>query len=315
VIRRRGARIAGLLAAAAVASCASPAPIDDPRYRPAESVLEVAATLRLHVDDDTYRRRPARDFTGKNIFRAAFARFEQLELQYSSKFRSGYLQDAIWFGMARSAERIASYDLAAKLYTKVTQLDSELAAPARDGQRFCVRLHTIAQMRPSPDLPADRALRVFDDRSAKLEALLTEASESHFAFIVREEQERNDRARAHYAGARRRVDPSFDTVALQAHQALVQNHPESKNRNRNLLELARFYEDLARDYERECPAISLCFDPATFDEYTFGATRVYESVAQQDGAIEKIEAARRLEALLAFILQVYDEKLPSTSAG
>jgi tetratricopeptide (TPR) repeat protein len=31
---------------------------------------------------------------------------------------------------------------------------------------------------------------------------------------------------------------------------------------------------------------------------------------RQDGAVEKIEAARKLEAFLAFTLQVYDEKLP-----
>ena len=35
--------------------------------------------LRLHVDDDTYRFPPARDFTGKNVYRAVLERLESLE--------------------------------------------------------------------------------------------------------------------------------------------------------------------------------------------------------------------------------------------
>ena len=62
-----------------------------------------------------------------------------------------------------------------------------------------------------------------------------------------------------------------------------------------------------QDYKK---SQTLRFDPPTFDEYAFGATRLYEAVSQQDGAIEKIEAARKLEAFLAFTLQVQDERLP-----
>ena len=61
---------------------------------------------------------------------------------------------------------------------------------------------------------------------------------------------------------------------------------------------------------RSVPATALDFDPAVFDEYALGATRIYEAVAQRDGAVEKLEAARKLEAFLAFTLQVYDERVP-----
>lgn len=297
-------------------ACSGAPPPPDPRYRPTESVLEVAATLRLHIDDDTYRRPPARDFTGKNVYRASFARLENLEASYASKLRSGYLQDVIWFAMARAAERMTEYDLASKLYAKVQNLESELAMPAAQGQMITAALESAARIRPEPNASPKEALDRFAERIARLDQLLPlpEVQGSHFEYVVREERERADRARAHYFAARRRIDPRLDTTALQAHQDLVQNHPESKNRNRNLLELAGFYEELARDYTDACPPVSLCFDPATFDEYVFGASRIYEAVAQQDGAVEKIEAARRLEALLAFILQVYDDKLPSPGA-
>ncbi len=52
-----------------LAACGSTPP--DIRYRPVESVLEVVTLLRLHRDDDTYRFAPARDYTGKNVYRAA----------------------------------------------------------------------------------------------------------------------------------------------------------------------------------------------------------------------------------------------------
>ena len=302
---------AALLGAAA---CGSP-PLQDPRYRPTESVLEVVAALRLHVEEDTYRRPPARDFTGKNIYRASFARLENLEATYASKLRSGYLQDVIWFGMARSAERIEGYDLAAKLYARVAALESDLAKPAAAGQRICERLRDATGSTPAFDAAPQRALDVFSARANALEKLLDETQGTHFAFVAREELEHTDFERARYFAARRRLEPRLDTVALQAHQDLVQNHPDSKNRNRNLLELARFYEELARDYVQTCAPVALCFDPATFDEFVFGAQRVYESVAQQDGAVEKIEAARRLEALIAFVLTVYEEKLPGGARG
>jgi hypothetical protein len=151
---------------------------------------------------------------------------------------------------------------------------------------------------------------VLDDRVARLQALLERAEGTHYVPVVREEIERADLARARYFRARRRLEPGLDAVALQQYQRLVQRNGQSKNRNRNLLELGDLYAEMSEDYVTRLPPMSLDFDPATFDEYVFGATRLYEAVSQQDGAIEKIEAARKLEAFLAFTLRVYDEKLP-----
>jgi hypothetical protein len=45
-----------------------------------------------------------------------------------------------------------------------------------------------------------------------------------------------------------------------------------------------------------------------FRELVDGATNLYQAVAQQDGTPEKLEASRRLEAFLAFTLQVDHER-------
>ena len=127
---------------------------------------------------------------------------------------------------------------------------------------------------------------------------------------MREEIERTDEERAAYFAARQLLDPALDAFALQQFQQLVSDHPRSKQRNRHLLSLADLYVDLSERYVGDHPPESLAFDPITFDEYSLGATRLYEAVSLQDGAIEKLEASRKLEAFLAFTLGVYGEKLP-----
>jgi hypothetical protein len=71
------------LVLALLAACRS-TPEVDPRYRPAENVLEVLAVLRHHVPDDTYRFPPARDFTGRNVYRSSLLRLESIERRASS---------------------------------------------------------------------------------------------------------------------------------------------------------------------------------------------------------------------------------------
>jgi hypothetical protein len=302
------ARLLLALALALAAACAKPAP-PDPRYRPTENVLEAIAVLRLHVDDDTYRFPPARDFSGKNVYRASLARLEALEQIHSEKFKSGYLLDALLFAKGRALERITEYALAAAHYERVAELDSPLAPPARDGRAVCLRLAAAQASEVAPTAPVDAALAGFDAPLADLEALLREVEGSHYEAVVREEIERADLERARHFAARRRLEPGLDALALQQYQRLIQRHRDSKFRSRHLLELADLYAEFSHDYVSGTPPVSLGFDTATFDELAHGATRLYEAVSQQDGAVEKIEASRKLEAFLAFTLQVHEEKL------
>ena len=285
-------------------------PEADPIYRPTESVLEVLAVLRLHVHDDTYRFPPARDFTGKNIYYASLRRLERLEEIHEDKFGSGYLLEPILYGKALALERMGEQELAARHYERAAEFPSELREPAQHGADVCRRLARARTIVPTPDAAPETAADVFDERVALLERLSAEVEDSHYRFVVKEEIERADRNRAEYFAARASLDSRLDTYALQQYQRLVQNHSESKLRNRHLLDLGDQYAQLSRRYVSRVQPTTLDFDTATFNEYALGATRLYEAVAQQDGAIEKIEASRKLEAYLAFTLQVEDEKLP-----
>ena len=85
---------------------------------------------------------------------------------------------------------------------------------------------------------------------------------------------------------------------------LVTRHRESKYINRHILAMAEFYEELAVEYVDANPPESLHFDPVRFQELIEATSRLYEVVAGQDGKPEKLEAARKLEAFLAFALRV-----------
>jgi hypothetical protein len=303
-------RISGVvLAVLAMVSCAG-APESDPRYRPPESLLEVVAVLRHHVPDDTYRFEPARDFTGRNIYRASLIRLENLEGAYEGEFRSGYMADVFAFSKARSLERLRAYDLAAENYRAAAEGDDRMRPEALRSAAVCEGLAEALSLDPltgnADQSVGDRedVLSVFATRRALLEAMLADVSGSHHHAVVREEIEQVDVARARYLTDIRRTSGDGDVRAVAAWQEVSLDHRDSKNANRLLLELADLYADLAEGYVTQNPPESLHFDPPSFEELATSATRLYEAVANQDGATERIEAARRLEAFLAFTLRI-----------
>ena len=69
----------------------------DPAYAPARGVLEILATLRHHVPDDTYRFEPARDPNGRNIYRVSLTRLENMEKLHREALQAGHMDEVIVF--------------------------------------------------------------------------------------------------------------------------------------------------------------------------------------------------------------------------
>ena len=320
---RRLAAAALAAGLALLAGCAG-TPEVDPRHRPTTSVLEVVAVLQRHVPDDTYRFEPARDFTGRNVYRASLLRLENLEKLHAESLRAGTFDDVIAFAKARSLERLRAYDLAARFYREAAERDGALRMEALGGAAICDALAEakalLAAARTPPGTgagdgadadasglptldPATR-LAAFDPPEALLETLAPDVEGTHYRAVVDEELERVHAARARFLVDARRLLPDGDVRALGALQRLVSRHRESKNANDHLLELADLYAVLAEEYVQSNPPESLDFDPPRFEELVEAAARLYEAVANQDGAPEKLEAGRRLEAFLAFTLEV-----------
>jgi hypothetical protein len=309
-MRIRRALLAPAVAAAlATAGCAG-TPDPDPRYRPTESVLEAVAVLRRHVPDDTYRFEPALDYTGRNVYRASLLRLENLEQVHADALRAGHMDDVIAFAKGRALERLRAFDLAAQSYRRAAEREGELREDALRSAALCDALAEVAALEPDSGgdgagaPAAAEAMRRLDAREALLDALAADAGGSHHAAVIREEQERTDVERARLLVNARHGAPDGDVRAVAALQRVVLEHRESKNANRHLLSLGDLYADLAVEYEEANPPAGMGFDPPVFEDLVSSATRLYEAVANQDGATERLEASRRLESFLAFTLRV-----------
>ncbi len=283
----------------------------DPRYRPAENVLEVIAVLRRHVSDDTYRFQPARDFTGRNVYRSSLLRLESLERVHADALRAGHMDGAIAFAKGRAFERLRAYDLAGEEYRIAADREASLKVEALRSADVCDALHRTVGREGPPDRVPDAAppdpearLRDYDERMAVFDQVARAVEGTHHVPIIEEEVERADLARAHWFATRRTVLPDGDLRAVSELQRVVVRHSGSKNVNLHLLDLADLYADLAVEYADANPPASVRFDPVRFQELVDGASRLYEIVAGKDGTPEKLEAARRLEAFLAFALRI-----------
>ncbi len=297
---------------ALVLSCAS-SQEPDPRYQPAQNVLEVVAVLRRHIPDDTYRFAPARDFAGRNVYRATLARLENFEQIHSESLRAGHMNDVLAFSKGRALERIRAFDLAASSYRQVGERDAALHADADSSARICETLFEVSSLgrrkRGTPGfalgkIRSEEILTTYERQNALLENLAQRTLDNHYAAVVHEELEFADIERAHYFVATRYLRPDGDVQALAELQRVAVRHRESKLANQHLLALANLYAELADEYVRANPPQTLQFDPPTFEELAEAAMRLYEAVANQDGTPEKLEAGRRLEAFLAFALRV-----------
>jgi len=324
-MRSRFSLLDPILACAIFAFCAACAstPEVDPVYRPTENVLEVIAVLRAHIEDDTYRFEPARDFTGRNVYRSSLLRLENLEELHTDALRAGHMDGVMAFAKARSLERLRAYDLAAESYRLAADLSEDLRLVALDSADICDVLYEASQMTRELDpqdetaidadatgvsqrveLDPDSVLAEFEARTALLDGLAAITEGTHYLPIVQEELERADVARANYFVGIRKTDVNGDVRAISELQRVSFRHPDSKNFNRHLIELADLYAELAVEYSTTYPPESLRFDPVRFQELVEGASRLYEMVASRDGTPEKLEASRRLEAFLAYSIRI-----------
>ena len=308
-----GTLLVGLFAAPGCSSVGKPA--TTAIHNSSESVLEVVAVLRRHVPDDTYRFPPATDFTGRNVYRASLIRLENIERIHAESLRAGHLEAVVAFSKARALERLRSYDIAADYYQLAAERNETLQPEALVSSAACNAFARAIAIGPGLDDPlartaepyrasdAETVIAELDERSARLyEASL--GAPGHYATIAREEIERADMARAQWFESMRFALLNGQVRAVAERQRLVSRHTASHREMQHLLALANLYDALAREYVEAVPAESLDFDPPKLRELVDAATQLYQRVASRDGAPEKIEAKRQLEAFLAFTLLV-----------
>ena len=129
--------------------------------------------------------------------------------------------------------------------------------------------------------------------------------------IARQEIERADVARAKWFESMRYALPNGHVRAVAERQRVINRHAASHRELQHLLALADLYAALAREYVEAVPPESLDFDPPRLRELFDAASQLYQRLAARDGAPEKLEASRKLEAFLAFTLQVDRDRFAS----
>ena len=129
---------------AGVAAAASRSLDTDEDYAPAKGILEIVATLRRHIPDDTYRFEPARDISGRNVYRVSLTRLENMERLHNEALRAGHMDEVIAFAKARALERLRAFDLSAEGYRRTARFGGNLEAAARRGEAMCQGLAEAA---------------------------------------------------------------------------------------------------------------------------------------------------------------------------
>lgn len=159
-------------------------------YTPTEGVLEAVAVLRRHVPDDTYRFPPARDFSGRNVYRASLLRLENLERAEAAALRSGYMDAVIAFSKGRALERLRAFDLAAQHYRESARLSNELRESALASADVCERLDQAVRIGielidpvaeggvPARPVDPEVVRKALDDRVTRLSMLLDELNDT-----------------------------------------------------------------------------------------------------------------------------------------
>ena len=297
--------------------CQSPQKREEAIYGPTESVIEVIAVLRRHVPDDTYRFAPATDFTDRNVYRSTLLRLENLEKMHADTLRAGHMDAAIGFAKARSLERLRAYDLAAEHYRAAAEKSPRLRKEALTSAATVEaidRANRVGIDLPDPfapgaanqTLPTDPEAVVagLDERIALLSKIVESNADNHYAHVAREEIERSDVTRARYFKALRHVIVNGSVRTVSELQRVASRHAASKEKRQHLLDAADFYALMAQEYVQANPPESLRFDPVVFEELVEAASQIYQTVASEDGTPEKLQAARRFEAFLAFTLKV-----------
>jgi len=320
-----------LRAAAACALCLAPiasgcaSPVEEKQeaiYGPTESVLEVVAVLRRHVPDDTYRFPPGTDFTGRNVYRASLLRLENIERIHRESLRAGHLDGVLAFSKARALERLRAFEIAANYYDEAAERSEELRDEATVSSRACRAFARALELGPDlrDPLAHDGSVRSAEDADAVVQelderiALLREAARGaalHYETIAREEIERADVSRAAWFESMRYALPEGHVRAVAERQRVVARHAASHRQLQHLIRLADLFAKLAHEYVEAVPSESLDFDPPRLREIVDAATSTYQRVAARDGAVEKLEATRKLEAFLAFTLQVDRDRFAS----
>ena len=278
-----------------LSGCGSRSAAPEARYVPAGDLLDIVKDFQRLAREDTYRFPIPKDVTGINIMKATLIRLDDYERKNRGQFA-----DIVQYNKALALERLREYDQAAALYRKVAESEGRLGnEAAKNAEALDNFLRIFDRTIPSDD--PFKYIAGLDEKVAAWNALIKKYQATPYEFMARVEEERIDRAKVAFVEANRGRLKEGSQLAIVGYSQLVTKHQQSKNSQRFLLDFGDFYMLLAKEYAAQYDPEGLTFDSKVLDQLVKSALKLYSEVAQTDGAVEKLEAQGKIEALRGFV--------------
>ena len=270
----------------------------EPRYAQPANLLEIINEFQRLSREDVYRFDTPKDVTGTNILKATLLRLDD----FQRKHGNGY-NDIVEFTRATAYERLRDYGRAVGHYRDVARGGGELAEPAKrqlDALETFQRIAGTALPREDPF----KYIEELDDVVLAWNALIRQHEGTPLAYLARVEAERIDRAKVAFVELNRQRLNDGNELVIVGYSQLLSRHAQSKNYHRHMLDFGDYYVSLAREYSIRNDPEGLDFHIETFEGFAQSAMKLYAEVAQQDGALEKLEATGKIAALKGLMAQV-----------
>ncbi|MFQ5881683.1 MAG: hypothetical protein ACE5I9_04325 [Candidatus Methylomirabilales bacterium] len=271
----------------------------DPRYAPAESILDIATDFHRFSRENLYRFPIPKDVAGINIHKATLIRLEDYERKHPGRYT-----DIISYTKAMAYERLREYGKAMDTYRLAAAMSSPLAPEARARLEALRDFEQVIQGYGTAVTDPPAFVAHLEEKARVWWALSEKYRGTVYEYLALVEVERLDRLKVEYLQSNRHRLKGGEPLVIEAYQALIKTHEASRHRDEYLIDFADFYVVLAKEYVRANPPEDRTFQWEKFSQWANQAWRLYAEVAQKDGSLEKLEAQGKLQAIQAYVAKV-----------
>ena len=294
-MRRLVAAALGSLLLAGCQSLGGPVQTPTAELEGAHTLTLIVAELQMHLRDDVYRSFRARTANGRDVFQDALYRLDRLQSQRVAPDESwSNLDIVVEYARARALERSRRYSEAHTAYQRVAEAGSLLGAPAARATDVMGLFMKHSGPWPASQVSPAEEFDGLAERVAAWNELSWQLRGSPWEHAALEESEAWSAFRVDAVLRQRGVVP-----AIEASELMIERHRTSKLYPRHLLRLGDLYAEAARGEYLRSRVERAPLDARRYDGFLDHAISAYELAGEERSPVVSVEAAKKIEALLA----------------